>query len=304
MTTLETALAALVLFHSALGCHRARADGAADQTPRRLPPPEAQLVAFHGPDGSAELMKGFLYLPPGKGPFPAVLWNHGSEAAPGWQAELARFYNGQGFVFFIPHRRGHGQSPGAYIMDRIKEIPSQMKDPADGERRFVALQEEAGRDVGAALAALKRVPEVDPKRIVMSGVSFGGIQTLIAAEKGLGVRAFVAFAPGAMAWAKVSALGERLHRAVKGAKAPVLVVQAQNDYDLAPARALADDLSRRGDGSAAKIYPAFGTTNQEGHGAFAATREGIAIWGADVLAFFKQRGGVGGPSAAMAPRNP
>lgn len=238
-------------------------------------------------------MKGFLYVPPGKGPFPAILWNHGSEALPGWQPELGRFYNRQGFVFFIPHRRGQGQSPGPYIVDRVKAIPSQTKDRADGERRFMALQEEAALDVEAALAALKRLPEVDPKRIVMSGVSFGGIQTLLAAEKGLGVRAFVAFAPGAMSWGRVTALGERLHEAVKNAKAPVLVLQAENDYDLAPARELEADLRRRGDGSAAKVYPSFGKSHQDGHGAFAVTSEGAAIWGADVVSFFKQRGGVG-----------
>jgi dienelactone hydrolase len=249
-------------------------------------------------------MKGFLYVPPGKGPFPAVLWNHGSEALPGWQPELARFYNRHGFVFFIPHRRGQGQSPGPYIVDRVKAIPSQMKDRADGDRRFIALQEEAALDVEAALAALKRLPEVDPNRVVMSGVSFGGIQTLLAAEKGLGVRAFVAFAPGAMAWGSVSALGERLRRAVKGAKAPVLILQAENDYDLAPARALDTDLRRRGDGSAAKVYPPFGKSHQDGHGAFAVTREGTAIWGAEVVSFFKQRGGIGDPSPAVPPRNP
>ena len=32
-------------------------------------------------------LRGFLYVPPGRGPFPAVLWNHGSERLPGWQPE-------------------------------------------------------------------------------------------------------------------------------------------------------------------------------------------------------------------------
>jgi carboxymethylenebutenolidase len=296
------ALVTLVLLAPA-SPHPSWAEGPPDHARPTLPP-EAQRVAFRGPAGSAELMKGFLYVPTGKGPFPAVLWNHGSEALPGWQPELARFYNRQGFVFFIPHRRGQGQSPGSYIVDRVEAIASQMKDRADGERRFIALQEEAALDVEAALAALKRLPEVDPNRIVMSGVSFGGIQTLLAAEKGLGVRAFVAFAPGAMAWGRVSALGERLRRAVKGAKAPVLVLQAENDYDLAPARALDADLRRRGDGSAAKVYPAFGQSHQDGHGAFAITREGTAIWGAEVVSFFKQGAGIGNPSPTVPPRNP
>jgi dienelactone hydrolase len=254
---------------------------------RAGPPPEAQLVTFAGPDGTSE-MHGFLYVPPGKGPFPAILWNHGSEKLPGWQPDLARFYNAQGYVFFIPHRRGQGRSPGPYIMDRVNAIRGQVSSVAEGGQRFVALHEEAAHDVDAALAWLKRRPEVDPDRIVMSGLSFGGIQTVLAAEKGLGVRAFVAFAPGAISWATVPALGERLRRAARGAKAPLLVVQAANDFDLAPTRELGQELAHRTDRSAVRVYPAFGSSPRDGHGGFASRPEGIAIWGPDVTSFFKQ----------------
>jgi pimeloyl-ACP methyl ester carboxylesterase len=120
----------------------------------------------------------------------------------------------------------------------------------------------------------------------MSGVSFGGIQTLLAAEKDLGVRAFVAFAPGAMSWRWVAGLDGRLAQAVERARAPVLIVQAQNDFDLAPSRVLGPLLERAGKGRA-EVFPAFGKTEQEGHGAFARTPAGAAIWGPTVLAFFR-----------------
>jgi dienelactone hydrolase len=227
-----------------------------------------------------------------------VLWNHGSEKLPGWQPDLARFYNAQGFVFFIPHRRGQGRSPGPYIMDRVNAIPREMTSIAEGGKRFVALHEEAARDVDAALAWLKRRPEVDPARVVMSGLSFGGIQTVLAAERGLGVRAFVAFAPGAMSWALVPALGERLRRAARGTKAPLLVVQAANDFDLAPTRELGQELAHRTDGSATRVYPAFGTSARDGHGGFATQPAGIAIWAPDVTAFFKKA--LGTPAAPVA----
>jgi dipeptidyl aminopeptidase/acylaminoacyl peptidase len=51
------------------------------QAPQPLPA-GAQLVAFEAGDGKQ--LHGFLYLPAGDGPFPAVLWNHGSEKLPGW----------------------------------------------------------------------------------------------------------------------------------------------------------------------------------------------------------------------------
>jgi len=287
----------LFVFASLVPGHLLADDG------RRGPPPEAQLVSFPGADAATEL-KGFLYVPQGKGPFPAVLWNHGSEKLPGWQPDLARFYNQQGFVFFIPHRRGQGRSPGPYIMDRVNAIRGEVWTHAEGERRFIALHEEAARDVDAALAWLKRRPEVDPSRIVMSGLSFGGIQTVLAAERGQGVRAFVAFAPGAIAWKNVPALGERLRRAAAAAKAPLLIVQAANDFDLGPSRELGPVLAARADRSGARTYPAFGGSPEDGHHGFATRPAGIAIWGPDVIAFVKQGlAGGAGLSAGTSSRN-
>ena len=111
----KTATALLLAATLVLACARA-----APPRPYRPPPANAQLVTFRAADG-AEL-HGYFYLPAGHGPgpFPAVLWNHGSERLPGWQPELAAFSTANGFAFFIPHRRGQGQSAGAgpYIMDR------------------------------------------------------------------------------------------------------------------------------------------------------------------------------------------
>ena len=56
-------------------------------------------------------LHGFLWRPEGTGPFPAILWNHGSERLPGSQPTLAAFYTAQSYVFFVPHRRGQGRSP-------------------------------------------------------------------------------------------------------------------------------------------------------------------------------------------------
>jgi len=283
----KTAKSIVLAATLALACARAPAP-----RPDRPPPAEAQLVTFRAADG-AEL-HGYFYLPAGKGPgpFPAVLWNHGSERWPGWQPELAAFYTANGFAFFIPHRRGQGQSSaaGPYIVD---EQPSKLAVATTGAsagRKIIALHEAANHDVEAALAWLKARPDVDPARIVMSGVSFGGIQTLLAAEKGLGVRAFAAFAPGAMSWRWVTGLDARLEVAVEHAQAPVLVVQAQNDFNLGPSQVLGPLLEKAGKGRSV-VFPPFGTTEQEGHGGFARRAEGTAVWGPTVLEFF--RGAVG-----------
>jgi carboxymethylenebutenolidase len=286
---MRAAGALLVAATLGLACGRAPA-----RRPYRPPPADAQLVTFRAADG-AEL-HGYFYLPAGQGPgpFPAVLWNHGSERMPGWQPDLAAFYTANGFAFFIPHRRGQGQSgaAGPWIVDRQPSKAAVVLTGASAGRKIIALHEEATHDVEAALAWLKARPEIDPGRVVMSGVSFGGIQTLLAAEKGLGVRAFAAFAPGAMSWRWVTGLDARLEAAAQHAQAPVLIVQAQNDYNVAPSRALGPLLERAGKGRAV-VFPPFGTTEQEGHVAFACRKEGTDVWGATVLDFFK--GAIGGP---------
>src|SRR4051812_29060432 len=154
-------------------------------------------------------LPGYLYHPTGDGPHPAVLWNHGSEKEPRAQPELARFYTEHGFVFFAPIRHGHGNAEGPYIVD--------LQKAAAGDAEKVKLHDVYNQDVVAALAWLKEQPFVDRERIIVSGVSYGGIQTLITAEKGLGVRGFVAFAPGAMSFAS-PALRERMRAAVLHAK--------------------------------------------------------------------------------------
>ena len=237
------------------------------------PPANARLVSLPSSHGT---LYGFLYVPDGKGPFPAVLWNHGSEKRPGWQPELASFYNAHGFVFFLPHRRGQGRSPGPYIMDEIR---------SRGDRwAAVEAQQAANEDVVAAMNWLKTQPEVDANRIVVSGCSFGGIQTLLTAEKGLGARAFIAFAPAAQSWGN-GALDQMLEDAVKHAKAPVFILQAKNDYSTDPAAVLGKIVKAHG--GDAKIYPRFGNTPQEGHWGFATTSAGIALWSQDVLQFIE-----------------
>jgi dipeptidyl aminopeptidase/acylaminoacyl peptidase len=112
-------------------------------------------------------LHGFLWKPAGNGPFPAVVWNHGSEKLPGSQPALAHFYTEHSYVFFAPHRRGQGRSPGPYIQD-IQDLIAQSP-PAERAQRMISLQEEEVNDVVAALAFIKSQPFVDASRIALSG---------------------------------------------------------------------------------------------------------------------------------------
>src|SRR5581483_5972545 len=90
------------------------------QAPAAIP---AETVTFQS--GNLTL-HGLLYKPEGAGPFPAVLYNHGS--APGMQNNqafdvIAPVYVERGWVFFAPYRRGQGlsASAGRYIGDQIAD---------------------------------------------------------------------------------------------------------------------------------------------------------------------------------------
>ena len=222
----------------------------------------------------------------GPGPYPVMVFNHGSEKnpAPCGPPDLGHYYQEKGFAFFTFQRHGHGASPGEYIMDAQRA--AYLAHPGNvsaAQRDVVRLQEEYNKDVEAAISWLTQQRWADAKRIAMTGISFGGIQTLLTAERDLRIRAFLAFAPAAQSWNPV--LAERLTRAVRQAHAPILIIQARNDYSLEPSKVLGPELEKQGLPSHATIYPSFGISTQDGHWQFGARRDGIAVWGPDVDAF-------------------
>jgi len=230
------------------------------------------------------VLHGFLYKPEGPGPFPAVLWNHGSERRPGWLPEVAPFFLSKGYVFFIPHRRGHGRSPGDYVMDLL-ERANQSGGPSARSRKLVELMEQHLEDQVAALAYLKGLPVVDPQRIAVAGCSFGGIQTVLMAEKGLGVRAAVDFAGAAQNWERSPELRTRMTQAVQHSQVPIFFIQAKNDYDVSPSRDLASAMEKSGKPHTLQIFPAFGKSNQDAH-EFCV--HGGEIWAPQVFSFLTQ----------------
>lgn len=207
-----------------------------------------------------------------------MIFNHGSEKnpAPCGPPDLARFYQTRGFAFLAFQRHGHGASPGEYIMDLQRRAHM-------GQRDMVGLQELYNKDVESAVTWLKEQRWADAQRIAMTGISFGGIQTILTAEKGLGIRAFLPFAPAAQSWNPM--LADRLKQAIRHARAPIFIIQAQNDYSVEPSKVLGAELNKKGSPNLAKIYPPFGTTVQDGHWGFGSRQEGIDVWAPDVTAF-------------------
>lgn len=238
-------------------------------------------------DSNGYKLNGCIMRPRGRGPFPAVIFNHGSEKVPvrcGPPA-LARMYLSQGFLFFAFQRHGHTPSPGDYIVDIQKQIFSSAPQ-TEVQQRIVELHESYNNDVTGAVRWLMTRTDVDTQRIIMTGISFGGIQTLLTAEKGLGLRAYIAFAPAAMAWRNIN-LQQRLLQAVAKAEAPIFLAQAANDFSTGPTELLGPVINAKKSPNVSRLYPAFGTTPEDGHGRFAARPNGIAIWRNDLLSFLE-----------------
>jgi hypothetical protein len=101
----------------------------------------------------------------------------------------------------------------------------------------------------------------------------------------------VASAPAALTWANAPELRDRLREAARQARVPVYFFQAANDHDLSPTSELASEMERAGKTVVRKVYPAFGTTEANGHsfGYF-----GGATWSPDVFSFLEDHMKPGG----------
>jgi carboxymethylenebutenolidase len=248
------------------------------QSEEFIPLAEPEEITF----SSGKLrLHGFIHKPEGDGFFPAIVWNHGSEQYPKSGKLIAKPFVSRGYVVFVPHRRGQGSSSdqSEYIMNLIQQESEVTK-----SKKFVELQENHQEDVIAALSYLKQLPYVDPNRIAMVGCSFGGIQTVLATEKQLGLRGTISFAPGAMSWSKVPELRARLIQSVQAATVPILLIQARNDYDLSPTKTMAKELEKMNKPHKLLIFPKFGKTQAEGH-SFCA--RGEKVWSSEVFSFLE-----------------
>ena len=251
---------------------------AADAMSAPLPAP-AEVAFTSGP----YRLRGFVFKPAGDGPFPALVYNHGSERDPSleFSGELGAWFQQRGFVVFFPYRRGASGSQGPYWQDLVNEAPAPER-----EHAMVAQLDAQSADVLAAIAYIGEQPYVDRARLTVAGCSFGGIETVLVAEQASGVAAAVDFAGASMTWATTWPLQERMRKAVRAAKAPIFFVQAENDFDTTPSVALAAEMEAAHKPHAMKIFPPHGTTHMQGHAHFC--NHAMNEWGDDVLAFLRQ----------------
>jgi carboxymethylenebutenolidase len=183
----------------------------------------AETIAFRSGD---KVLHGLLYKPAGAGPFPAVLYNHGS--APGLLNNqafdlIAPVFTARGWIFFAPYRRGQGLSSdaGSYIQDEVQAAQKHGGEALAAQTMVRLLTTEQLQEQMAALVWLKTQPFVRPTRIAAAGNSFGGIETVLGAEQGEYCAAVDA-SGGAESWDEAPGLRDVMQRAVERSKVPIL----------------------------------------------------------------------------------
>ena len=236
--------------------------------------------------GSLKL-RAHVWMPKGSGPFPAVLFSPGSGQNPEPHT-LGRLFARHGYVFMALYRRGQGLSA-----DQGKEAGSLMRSErtANGDESANRLQlrlldGEELQQQRDALSVLRALPKVDPGRVAIVGFSFGGSLAMVHAEEDQTIRAVISFGGAAGSWNRSPQLRERLISAARKLTTPVLFVFAANDHTTLPAEVLSAEMGRGKPNAKVqvKIYPAFGTTVQEGHHLIYLS---IPTWEQDVFAFLK-----------------
>jgi len=257
----------------------------------QVPSPDTVVVT------SGDLkVRALLYHPEGTGPFPAVLFNHGSGHAAGRDSSgrvdhrhpelLGPLFVKHGYLFLYLFRRGDGLSAGHGVpsADRMDSAAAAGQ-VARNDLQLRLMEGDELNDVLAGLAFLRARPDVQAGRLAVVGDSFGGSLTLLVAERDSTLRAAVAFAIGGYSWERSPPLRTRLLEAAGLTVVPMFFIHAANDYSVAPAPALGSEMTRLGKPNRVKIYPAVGNTPEEGHDFIDL---GVRTWEADVFGFLDE----------------
>ncbi|KMO43128.1 hypothetical protein VQ02_00910 [Methylobacterium variabile] len=111
-----------------------------------------------------------LLTPPGPGPFPTVVWNHGTAEESvrrdmrNHDANFATYYFlSRGYAVAVPLMRGYGRSGGTVSESVCVSAACGFNNAAD---------------ILAVLDGLGRDPALDLRRVIVAGQSFGGFNAL------------------------------------------------------------------------------------------------------------------------------
>ena len=255
---------------------------------------EPETVVVH--NGAATL-HALLWRPQGRGPFPAILLNHGSGRS---REELERLgpyernaeklgpvFARHGYVFLYLFRRGVGPSADQGV-NAVDLMNSEFATHGPEARNKLQLQLLENREMAAAVSGLKflrALPYVNARDVAAIGHSFGGSLTVLLAEREPNLRAVVVFSGAGYSFDRSPELRARLLAGIDRIAAPVFFIHAGNDYSLSSGKVLDARREQTGKRHRLKIYPPIGHTADDGHDFL---HLGVNIWESDVFAFLDE----------------
>ncbi len=235
------------------------------------------------------------YRPPGNGPFPLIVLNHGSPTSAEERSRMGRYrvtsrvreFISRGFAVIVPMRRGYGDTGGDWA-ERYGSCAAPD---------YYGAGERAAVDVLAATVYASTLPWVDRQRIVLFGQSAGGFASLAAAShRPAGVVAVVNMSGGRGGNPRTRpgepCAPENMTRAIsrfaQTIRIPVLWHYAENDqyFSGQHVRAWFNAFEAAGAPGTLVMRPPFG---EDGHRMFASPA-GLPLWTAAFDGFMRQIG--------------
>ena len=257
--------------------------GASRRQPWLLPIPGERL-----------LMHAIVLRPPGAGPFPLAVINHGSiqseQIRERYQMReypiASQWLLAHGYAIVLPLRPGHGETGGPYFEDQGR------CDSPDYRRAGLR----AADSIEAAISYMTAQPFVRKSGTVVAGHSAGGWGALaLASRNPEGMRAVINFAGGRGGRSENkpnhNCAPDRLIASAgefgRSARIPTLWLYSENDSLFAPPLSRAMYEAFRGAGGRAEYHllPAFG---RDGHG-FIDMADAAGLWAPIVEAFLARQ---------------
>ncbi len=222
-----------------------------------------------------------VFRPPGSGPFPLAVINHGKASGnPRFQDRYrplvaARYFLERNYAVFVPMRQGFSKSEGSFV---------------DGGCNVESNGRTQAEDIHATIAAAHLLPYVDRSRTVVVGQSHGGWTTLAygASQPHESVKGLVNFA-GGFRQDSCPAWENTLARAAGnlGADTKIPAIWFYADNDSYWPRTVSDAMfANYSAGNPKSTFVAYGTYERDGHSVFG-DRRGRVIWEAHLARFLK-----------------
>lgn len=232
-----------------------------------------QVVMIPARSGNEHVeLETTIYRPPGEGPFPLMVMNHGKALGnPRDQGRdrfiiLAREFVRRGYAVVVPMRKGFSRSTGEYVSNGCNMAAHGLSQ---------------ANDLEGALEYLRTQSWVDPERILVAGQSYGGLAAVAFSIRNFpGVRGIINFAGGLKVhggdcqWQ--DSLVQAFSRFGAQSTSPTLWFYGENDAHFGPK--LAERMHQayvQAGGHA--VLVAYGPFKKDAH-SMAASRDGVQVW--------------------------